>query len=107
MRHFLRCAHLDAHFLRQFCRAKSHSVSLHRSRTTEFLPGRSSYSKNLKTPLYGEYLKFLLFGNSNGYKTNPKSFLGKYAKKQAARGIPSFGLIEGTAGLLIGQSPKF
>ena len=49
--------------------------------TTEFLPGRSSYSKNLKTPFFGEYFKFLLLGNSNGSKTNTKKFFLKKSQK--------------------------
>ena len=73
----------------------------------ESLPGLSSYWKNLKKPFLGEYFKFLSLGNSNGSKANPKIFFENISKNTAARGIPSFGLIEGAAGLLIRQSPKF
>ena len=55
-------------------------------------------------PFLGEYFKFLLLGNSNGSKTNPKKIFEKISKNTAARGIQNFVLIEGAAELPLEQS---
>ena len=72
------------------------------------LPGQCSYLKNLKTPFFGEYFKFLVLSNSHGSKTPPQIFFFEIiSTNRAARGFQSFGLIEGAAVLPSKQWPKF
>ena len=42
-----------------------------------------------------------------GLKPTQKNFFEKISKNTAARGVQNFGLIEGTAELLLEQSQKF
>ena len=71
------------------------------------LPGRKTRSKNFKTPFFSRYQKILPWGNSNGSKTSPKFFWKNIWTNMVARGVRSFGILEGATGTLIEQCPNF
>ena len=72
------------------------------SRRTQ-LTGDPTRSKNFKTPFFSRYHKFLPRGNSIRSRTSPKFF----STNMVARGVLSFGILEGATGPLIEQWLKF
>ena len=51
------------------------------ARTTKVYLDRAAIENIWKRRFFGEYFKFLLLGNSNESKTNPKNVFWKYLKK--------------------------
>ena len=81
-------------------------ILLHRAWTTG--SGRLARPKNLKTPFYSRYQKFLSRGNSNGSRTMPKFFsIFFFSTNMVARGMQSFCILEGATDPLIEQWLKF
>ena len=70
-------------------------------------PWQCSYLKNLKSHFWGNFWNSCHWVTFMGLKTPPQNFFENTSTNRAARGFQCFGLIEGAAGILSEQWPKF